>query len=60
MTKVKIKSYSELKDKSWFVEDMKIYCGRQTTVAHIIDEEFVLLSGCWDWQWAKDGYDIID
>lgn len=56
---VKIKSYNELKDKPWFVEDMRIYSGMTTSIAHVIDDDFVLLTGCSDWQWKHDGYDIV-
>lgn len=52
----KIKSYKELKNESWFVEDMKIYCGREVEIVHEVDENFVLLSGCSDWQWARDSF----
>lgn len=59
MTKVKIKSYNELKDKDWFVEDMKIYCGRTTELNCEVDDGFYTLFGCSDWQWSENGFTYL-
>ena len=55
MASVKVKSYSELKNKSWFVDDMKFACGITTEISFEIDDEYVYLKGCGDWQFGKDG-----
>ena len=55
MKNVKIKAYKELKNEPWFVEDMRNYCGRETTVICEANEEFVYLDGCGDWQFNKNG-----
>ena len=52
---VKIKSYKELKNEAWFVDDMKCYCGRETPVICEANEDFVYLDGCGEWQFEKSG-----
>lgn len=59
MIKVKIGSYDELKNKDWFVEDMKIYCGMETTINRDVDADHVYLNGCGRYVFGKDGFKIM-
>ena len=49
----KIRSYNELKNEPWFVDDMKNFCGRMVEITFDFGDGYVLLSGCSDWQWLK-------
>lgn len=55
-----IKSYAELKNESWFVEDMRRFCGMKTTILCEIDDEFVIMAGCGGWQFHKNGLAEIE
>ena len=57
-TWVKIKPYSELRDKGWFVDEMKPYCGKTFEVHRDIGNGFVWLYGTKDFQWGVDGLEI--
>lgn len=60
MKKVKIKSYNELKDKQWFVDDMRKFCGMETAIKSEMENCFYFLCGCEDWIWEADGFDYIE
>lgn len=57
--KVRVKSWNEIKDSGWAVDEMRVYCGRVYEICDEVDDRFVHLRGCGDWQFARDGVEII-
>lgn len=60
--KVKIKSYDELRNCSWFVEDMRRYCGMETEISCECSGLYYAywLEGCGDWIWFDEGMIFLD
>jgi hypothetical protein len=57
---VKVKPYTKLKDKDWFVDDMKKYCGNTYEVQSDVDDDFVYLyDDGKGFQFHKDGLTVV-
>ena len=56
---VRVKSWNELKETDWMADEMRIHCGRTYKVLCEVDDKFVCLAGCGDWQFGKDGLEVL-